>query len=77
MGYEWHLTLMKYGPTWRLHRKTFNKHFNQAASSKYIQVLTDRVHGFLEGLTREPDGVQGHVQQYVLHYWYHNDSHTH
>ena len=61
MGYEWQLTLMKYGPTWRLHRKTLNKHFNQGASMKYINILNDGARDCLVDFLREPKRFTDHI----------------
>lgn len=67
MGYtDWQFSLMEYGPTWRLQRKTFHQHFHQGASMKYIGVQTAGARRCLVDLMKDQEDFMDHIQQYEL-----------
>ena len=63
MQYLWQFSVMRYGPIWRLHRRTFHQHFNQNASLKYIHILTDDSRTCLANCLKNPEGFIDHFHQ--------------
>ena len=59
---DWNITVMEYGPTWRLHRKTFNQSFNQSASTKFVKILTYDARRCLMNILNGPEGFMGHIR---------------
>ena len=38
MGFDWHITFMRYGEWWRRHRKLFHQKFHPTASTEYYPI---------------------------------------
>lgn len=54
MGYDWNLTIMRYGGFWRLHRRALHQHLNESAVPRLHQKL-ERVNlKFLRALVQYP-----------------------
>ncbi|EJD43161.1 cytochrome P450 [Auricularia subglabra TFB-10046 SS5] len=54
MGYGWHVTLMRYGDFWRLHRRALHQHLNEAALARLHITLEQTNARFLKALADTP-----------------------
>ncbi len=61
MGWERNIGLMRYGDSWRQHRKLCQQNFHPNAAKRYHPVQLDRVHGFLRSMLHEPEKVFDHI----------------
>ena len=52
---------MRYGPSWRIHRKLFNESFNLAAVDKYDVNQVRAVSIFLVHLHESPKNFREHI----------------
>ncbi|KAF9044808.1 cytochrome P450, partial [Hymenopellis radicata] len=61
MGWNWLVSSMPYGPSWKIHRSLFVKHFPVHSSSKHPLQLTE-VHTLLRALMKSPHSFLHHVR---------------
>ncbi|KAF8661202.1 hypothetical protein AX16_001482 [Volvariella volvacea WC 439] len=62
MGWEFTIVLLKYGSTWRKHRKFIHQSFNPTAVTKFRPHVTKSVHGLLRNLLSKPDDFEHHAR---------------
>ncbi|EJD43158.1 cytochrome P450 [Auricularia subglabra TFB-10046 SS5] len=55
MGYNWNTSLMRYGDTWRLHRRALHQHFHEAALTRIYPNLEHTNARFLKALIETPE----------------------
>jgi cytochrome P450 len=67
MEFNWGVTLMPYGPEWRLCRKLLHEQFNQHEVAHYAAQQEASTRVMLQDLLNAPDDFSTHVQQWVLH----------
>ncbi|KAJ7146871.1 cytochrome P450 [Mycena epipterygia] len=65
MGWDFHLfsAVMKYGETWRTHRRLFNQGFNVISSRNFRPKELAAAHGLLRRLLHTPDAFRDHLKQ--------------
>ncbi|EJD42046.1 cytochrome P450 [Auricularia subglabra TFB-10046 SS5] len=56
MGYEWNLTLMGYGDSWRLHRRALHQHLHEGAVPRLHAHFEHTNTRFLQALVGAPGG---------------------
>ncbi|KAL4249644.1 cytochrome P450 monooxygenase [Abortiporus biennis] len=54
-GWEWGLSAMRYGSTWRATRRSFHQYFNSTASVHHIGTQVRQTHAFLRRALQSPD----------------------
>ncbi|KAJ7684107.1 cytochrome P450 [Mycena polygramma] len=62
MGWDFNISLMKYGDEWRAHRRLFNEGFTPKASLKYRPKQLEATHNLLRSLAQTPDNFLGHFR---------------
>ncbi|KIK50476.1 hypothetical protein GYMLUDRAFT_987669 [Collybiopsis luxurians FD-317 M1] len=55
------LSLMRYSPQWRYHRRLFQQNFRQAAAPRFFPVQYSKIHEFLYDLITAPEMFMQHV----------------
>ncbi|OSD08730.1 CyP450 monooxygenase [Trametes coccinea BRFM310] len=61
-GFEWVLTVLRYGPWWRRHRRAFHQFFNINAVAGYRALQRAHVGHFLCQLLKAPEGFSEHIR---------------
>ncbi len=61
MGWNWLVSSMPYGPSWKIHRHLFAKHFPVHSSARHPLQLTE-VHTLLRSLMKSPPSFLNHVR---------------
>ncbi|KAL4249132.1 cytochrome P450 family protein [Abortiporus biennis] len=56
-GWEWNISSMPYGPTWRANRRCFHQYFNSNASLSHIGAQVRQTHAFLRRALKSPEDV--------------------
>lgn len=64
-GLDWVLTLLRYGPWWRRHRRMFHQFFHPAAIVDYQPSQRREAHRFALRLIEDPTNLVHHIRQYV------------
>ena len=65
MGWSWSFTIMKYGSTWRHHRKMFQQCFNVEAITRYHELQTLEARKTALRLIESPQRFIDHIGLYV------------
>ena len=65
MGFSWTFSLMRYGTTWRTHRRLFHRFFNVSAADRFDDKIYEAVGAFLRRLLESPERFLKHVHLYV------------
>ncbi|KAI0052748.1 cytochrome P450 [Auriscalpium vulgare] len=66
MGWDWTFALMRYGPSWKEHRRVFHSHFNHSVEEhRHIQLDISRE--LLSLLLQSPDKWVDHLRHYTAH----------
>ncbi|KAF5379284.1 hypothetical protein D9757_007623 [Collybiopsis confluens] len=55
------LSVMRYSPRWRRHRKLFQQNFRQAAVHRYLPAQYSKIHGYLHNLFATPEDFMAHT----------------
>ncbi|KIK56315.1 hypothetical protein GYMLUDRAFT_47082 [Collybiopsis luxurians FD-317 M1] len=55
------LSLMRYSPQWRYHRRLFQQNFRQAAAPRFFPAQYSKIHEFLYDLITTPEKFMEHV----------------
>ncbi|KAI0336743.1 CyP450 monooxygenase [Cubamyces sp. BRFM 1775] len=61
-GFDWVLTLLRYGLRWRRHRRMFHQFFNPNVVTQYRPVQRAGVAQFLSRLLSTPDELREHIR---------------
>ncbi|KAJ8457352.1 hypothetical protein ONZ51_g11586 [Trametes cubensis] len=61
-GFDWVLTLLRYGSRWRRHRRMFHQYFNPNVVTKYRPVQRAGVAQFLSRLLSTPEELREHIR---------------
>ncbi|KAF8478751.1 cytochrome P450 [Gautieria morchelliformis] len=62
MGFDWHITFMRYGEWWRRHRKLFHQKFHPAAAAEYHPIQIQRTQELLQRLYETPTEFAEHIR---------------
>ncbi|EKM55856.1 uncharacterized protein PHACADRAFT_256765 [Phanerochaete carnosa HHB-10118-sp] len=62
VGWRRHLAFMRYGDTWRCHRRLFHQYFHPAAVHAYRSKSAEEVKKLLPRLLSEPDDFMKHIR---------------
>ncbi len=63
MGWlSFHTAFLRYGPTWRGHRRIFQQFFKPEVALNYRPMQTKKVHDFLRGLLTTPENFAEHYR---------------
>ncbi|KAJ7101265.1 cytochrome P450 [Mycena belliarum] len=65
MGWDFNIAMMRYGDSWRAHRRLFNEGFTAKVSEKYRPKQLAATHGLLRRLLQTPDDFLGHFNQWA------------
>lgn len=60
MGWNYNISLLRYGESWRYHRKICQQKFKPESLGSYHPVQTRKVHAMLQGLLASPDKFEYH-----------------
>ncbi|KAF8588294.1 cytochrome P450 [Ramaria rubella] len=63
VGWRFALNLMRYGTTWRRHRRAFHQHFYPAAAARYQDIQVRQTREFLWKLRATPDEFLKVIQE--------------
>jgi len=63
MEFSWGVSVMPYGPKWRLSRKLLHEQFNQHEVVHYATQQEASTRLMLQGLLSAPDDFRAHVQR--------------
>ncbi|CDO75751.1 hypothetical protein BN946_scf184921.g27 [Trametes cinnabarina] len=61
-GFDWVLTVLRYGPWWRRHRRAFHRFFNVNAVASYHSLQRVQIVHFLRRLLKTPDDFAEHIR---------------
>ncbi|KAH9937813.1 CyP450 monooxygenase [Epithele typhae] len=81
-GLDWVLPLMRYGPSWRKHRRALHEFFAPAALDANRASTRADIHRFLLDLLHEPDSLVSHIRALFgsmimrISYGFELDAHT-
>lgn len=64
MSWGHNFGLMRYGEGWRYRRKICQEHFRKEAVKNYHNVISQKVHGMLDGLLQSPNKFEDHNKMY-------------
>lgn len=62
MGWTWNIGLMPYGPKWREHRQVLHHLFNEHASKKYVEIVTQNNAKLLRSFLEAPSYFYSQVR---------------
>ncbi|VDB88744.1 unnamed protein product [Peniophora sp. CBMAI 1063] len=62
MTYRWLIGFVRYGPKWRLMRKTFHEQFRANTLARYESYQVQAVHAFLQTLVSDPQEFKENVR---------------
>lgn len=62
-GWDLNFAFMRYGPSWRAHRRIVHQHFRSDAMDKFYPLLVCRNNQLLQNLLRDPDNVVDQLKQ--------------
>ncbi|KZV72777.1 cytochrome P450 [Peniophora sp. CONT] len=63
LGYSrWLIGFVRYGPKWRVMRKTFHEHFKSETLSRYESYQLQAVHAFLRTLVTHPQDFKANIR---------------
>ena len=65
MGFDWALSLMPYGTSWRQHRKVFHQYFYPNAAAEYIPKQLSEARKTLLRIVERPEEFRDHIRLYV------------
>ena len=60
MGWSYNIALLRYGESWRYHRKICQHKFRPESLGSYHPVQTRKVHAMLQGLLASPEKFEYH-----------------
>ncbi|KAF9237857.1 cytochrome P450 [Melanogaster broomeanus] len=63
-GMEFNTAFMRYGDTWRLHRRFFHQSFKADSVSRFVPLQQSKAHQLLRGLLESPELYIDHLFQY-------------
>ncbi|KZT25573.1 cytochrome P450 [Neolentinus lepideus HHB14362 ss-1] len=62
MGWGWTFGMMRYGESWRKHRRMFENQFKTASTRAYWPTMTTQTHMLLRRLLDSPDNLDEHLR---------------
>ncbi|EPQ51619.1 cytochrome P450 [Gloeophyllum trabeum ATCC 11539] len=62
MGWGWTFGMMRYGETWRKHRRMFESQFKPSSTRAYWPIMATQTHMLLRRLLDSPDDLDEHLR---------------
>ncbi|KZV72773.1 cytochrome P450 [Peniophora sp. CONT] len=62
LGVEWVMSLVHYGPAWRLQRKAFHEEFKSEVLARYDGLQETAIHTLLRSLVTDPDDFRTNIK---------------
>ncbi|KAF8890285.1 cytochrome P450 [Gymnopilus junonius] len=66
MGWDWNIAFLRYGKSWRLHRKLCQQIFRAEAARDYHPLLLKKVHEMLRRLLEDPSKFEEHSKMFSI-----------